>query len=142
MLPRKYDNATDGHTLLTIMFKDQGQGGGMSIEDAGALGVLFSSIDSKASIPARLQLFQSLRYSRASAIQIFSNFGQDEATKMAAEAAKYCSGKVPSKLSGKRWVFNTDIATATQMEFHQFLFSYNVLEDAQNRVNEASFSAD
>ncbi|KEF59116.1 uncharacterized protein A1O9_03960 [Exophiala aquamarina CBS 119918] len=105
------------------MLPHQGQGGGMSIEDAGALGVLFSNIDSKASIPARLQMFQSVRYNRASAVQIFSNFGQDEATMMAAEAAKYGFRKVPT----------------TQMEFHQFLYSYNVLEDTKARVSKEFF---
>lgn len=74
---------------------DQGQGGGISIEDAGALGVLFANITSKQQIRERLQLFQSMRYDRASAVQIFSNFGQDEAYKIEAEARKYCKCEIP-----------------------------------------------
>lgn len=67
----------------------------MSVEDAGALGVLLANLTSKDQIPERLETFQKMRYNRASAVQIFSNYGQDEAEKMAAEASKYCSGKVP-----------------------------------------------
>jgi len=69
----------------------------MSVEDAGALGVLLANLTSKDQIPQRLETFQKMRYNRASAVQIFSNYGQDEAAKMAEEASKYCSGKVPCK---------------------------------------------
>lgn len=82
---------------MAFFFPDQGQGGGMSIEDAGCLGVLFAEIRSKTRIPALLELFQSIRHNRASAVQIFSNFGQDEAEKMEAEAARYCPSKIPSE---------------------------------------------
>lgn len=74
----------------------------MSIEDAGALGVLFASITSKEQIRERLQLFQAIRYDRASAVQIFSNYGQDEAHKIEAEAKKYCSGKIPGMFAALR----------------------------------------
>ncbi|KAK3054076.1 hypothetical protein LTR09_004854 [Extremus antarcticus] len=100
------------------MLPHQGQGGGMSIEDAGALGVLLSDVQSRDAVPARLELFQSMRYSRASAVQIFSNYGQDQAHKMEEEARPFCSGKVPT----------------SQAEFHQWLFSYDVLQDARDHL--------
>ncbi len=117
MLPRKSQRGCHAKLLLMCAI-DQGQGGGMSIEDAGALGVLLSDVQSRDAVPARLELFQSMRYSRASAVQIFSNYGQDQAHKMEEEARPFCSGKVPT----------------SQAEFHQWLFSYDVLQDARDHL--------
>jgi 2-polyprenyl-6-methoxyphenol hydroxylase-like FAD-dependent oxidoreductase len=76
---------------------DQGQGGGMAIEDGAALGVLLSNIISKDEIPARLQLFQELRIERVSAMVIFSSVGQDESARIADIARKYVKGPLPRK---------------------------------------------
>ncbi len=78
---------------------DQGQGGGMAIEDGGALGVLLSKIRPKDEIPARLQLFQQLRIDRVSAMVILSSVGHDESAKIVDIARPYVKGPVPSAYS-------------------------------------------
>jgi hypothetical protein len=47
----------------------------------------------------RLNLYQSVRRRRASAMQIFSNFGQDQGEKCAEAVRPYHDGPVPSKSS-------------------------------------------
>lgn len=80
---------------------DSGQGGGQSIEDAAALSILLSDLTSKSDIPQRLQAFQDVRFRRASAIQILSNHGQDQAHKSRALARRYVEGPhVPGKFVG------------------------------------------
>ena len=76
---------------------DQGQGGGMAVEDAAALGVLFSDLLSKEEISARLDLFQQLRLERVSVMQIFSSVGQDEHMKIADKVRPYFKGTLPSE---------------------------------------------
>jgi 2-polyprenyl-6-methoxyphenol hydroxylase-like FAD-dependent oxidoreductase len=76
---------------------DQGQGGGMAVEDAAALGVLFSDLRSKEEISARLNLFQELRLERVSAMQILSSVGQDEHMKIADKLRPYFKGTPPSE---------------------------------------------
>lgn len=70
----------------------------MAIEDGAALGVLFSDLQSKDEIAARLALFQRLRLNRVSAMQVFSSVGQDESAKIAERAQPYVEGSLPSKL--------------------------------------------
>jgi salicylate hydroxylase len=79
------------------MLPHQGQGGGQSIEDGGALGILLSNITSVSEIPERLKLFEKVRWNRASAVQVMSNAGQDQAEKIRAEAERYINGPVPCK---------------------------------------------
>ncbi|KAH0843013.1 hypothetical protein AYO21_03273 [Fonsecaea monophora] len=57
------------------MLPNQGQGAGMCIEDAGALGTLFTKMreNSLGSITKRLELFFNLRHPRASAVQLISH---------------------------------------------------------------------
>jgi salicylate hydroxylase len=76
---------------------DQGQGGGQAIEDGGALGALLSHIKSIEEIPQRLLLFEKVRKNRASAMQMFSNAAQDEASKIEASARPFVNGPIPSK---------------------------------------------
>ncbi|KAI9661304.1 MAG: hypothetical protein M1821_009631 [Bathelium mastoideum] len=77
--------------------QDQGQGGAQAIEDGAALGALLSKLRSVEEVPARLRLFERVRKNRASAMQIFSNVGQDQAEKNQAKAQQYVDGPVPSK---------------------------------------------
>ena len=87
-------------------FPDQGQGGAQSIEDGAAIGILFSRLppfttadDLDKKIAERLQGFESVRKDRASAMQIFSNSGQDESEKIRDEAMKFLKdgATVPSE---------------------------------------------
>ena len=84
-------------SVVIFISTDQGQGGGMAIEDGAALGVLFSNLPSKDEISNRLALFQRLRLDRVSAMQVFSSVGQDEAAKIAHLAQPYVKGPLPSK---------------------------------------------
>jgi salicylate hydroxylase len=48
------------------------QGANQAIEDAGALGALFTSDTTASNVPARLELFESVRRLRASRVQTMS----------------------------------------------------------------------
>jgi 2-polyprenyl-6-methoxyphenol hydroxylase-like FAD-dependent oxidoreductase len=50
----------------------QGQGGGCAIEDAACLAVCFPSDTPVAEVPARLKLYEKIRYERANRIQEYS----------------------------------------------------------------------
>ncbi|KAL3423894.1 salicylate hydroxylase [Phlyctema vagabunda] len=77
------------------MLPHQSQGAGQGIEDGAAIGALLSHIKSINEIPRRLRLFEEVRRNRASAIQIFSNVGQDEATKIDEAACPFIKGHIP-----------------------------------------------
>lgn len=70
--------------MLTIpypqMFPATGQGGSQSMEDAGALGTIFSHLPSTSSLPERLHIYEKLRKERTTAVQMLSGliFGQEE----------------------------------------------------------------
>ena len=81
---------------LANLLPDQGQGGGQAIEDGAALGALFTHLNSSDDISERVQLFEDVRKNRASAMQMFSNVGQDEAEKMEKDAQPFVRGPVPS----------------------------------------------
>jgi salicylate hydroxylase len=81
------------------MLPHQGQGGAQSIEDGVALGIAFCGAG-VADVEARLAVYDRIRRIRASAIQIFSNAGQDQAHRIRDEASKFIPAeKVPSKSS-------------------------------------------
>ena len=63
---------------LHPMPPNTGQGGGQSIEDAGALEVCFSNMSSAAEIPARLRLLDELRMPRVSTVQRLSHCRLDD----------------------------------------------------------------
>lgn len=87
---------------------DQGQGGGQSIEDGAALGILLSHMKcaDAADIEARLKLFESVRKDRGAAMQIFSNAGQDEGEKIREAARPYVNGHIPSKCPPMSIIYN------------------------------------
>lgn len=60
---------------LTIALSVQGQAGCQAVEDAAALGVLFSNFNSTdaASISKRLESFENVRRNKASAMQLLSD---------------------------------------------------------------------
>ncbi|KAK8030012.1 hypothetical protein PG993_011303 [Apiospora rasikravindrae] len=98
------------------MLPHQGQGGAQSIEDGVAMGILMSGATTNPKdVASRLELFESLRRNRCSAIQILSNAGQDEAERVRDEAAKF----IPIQ----------DIPKSTE-EFVDFNFGYDVVEEA------------
>lgn len=76
---------------------DQGQGGGMAVEDGAALGALFSNLCSKNEIYDRLKLFQNLRLDRVSALQIISSVGQDQVGQTHDQVRPFIKGPLPSE---------------------------------------------
>ncbi|KAK7964253.1 hypothetical protein PG988_011227, partial [Apiospora saccharicola] len=106
---------------------DQGQGGAQSIEDGVALGILLSGAATAEEVVSRLELFESLRRNRCSAIQILSNAGQDEADRVRDAASKF----LPIE----------DIPASTE-DFVDFLFGYDVVKEAIAimRQREADFT--
>lgn len=72
------------------MLPHQGQGGAQSIEDGIALGISLSGAKSE-DIKERLAIFEKARRHRASAIQVMSNAGVDQAERVAREVAQYVS---------------------------------------------------
>ncbi|KAM0472430.1 hypothetical protein ACHAP7_008583 [Fusarium lateritium] len=97
------------------MLPHQGQGANQAIEDAGALGILLSNISDRKDIARRLELVQTLRRKRSSAMQVFSNAGQDQSHRIENEVRSFIDGPVPKN----------------QGEFHQWNFGYNILQEAQ-----------
>lgn len=72
------------------MLPHQGQGGAQGIEDGIALGISLSGATSE-DIQERLAIFEKARRHRASAIQVMSNAGVDQAERVAREVAQYVS---------------------------------------------------
>ncbi|KAK8062336.1 FAD dependent oxidoreductase [Apiospora hydei] len=98
------------------MLPHQGQGGAQSIEDGVAMGILMSGVTTHPNdVASRLELFESLRRNRCSAIQILSNAGQDEAERVRDAAAKF--------------MLIQDIPKTTE-EFVDFNFGYDIVEEA------------
>lgn len=59
------------------------------MEDGVALGIALCGATSKEDARERLQIYEQLRMSRASVIQILSNVGMDQLELVRDEAAKY-----------------------------------------------------
>ena len=133
MLPRKNKSFHSRFETYHYAFLDQGQGGGMAIEDGAALGVLLSNIKSKDEIPARLQLFQELRIDRVSAMVIFSSVGQDESARIAHLAKQYVKGPLPRKFMIFLALESDGILTPwteTPEDYHVHNFTPNIIRDA------------
>ncbi|KAH9891448.1 hypothetical protein F4778DRAFT_772959 [Xylariomycetidae sp. FL2044] len=107
-----------------LMLPTHAQGASMAIEDAAALGVLFSSNAAPADVPARLRLYDELRLPRARAAQIMSNMmaGPNNKDSMITEIRRYYgdSGSIPGRN-----------AMTFSEEYNDFFFSYNVVEEAR-----------
>ncbi|EXJ71371.1 uncharacterized protein A1O5_05178 [Cladophialophora psammophila CBS 110553] len=99
------------------MLPNQGQGAGMCIEDAGALGALFSEMSETGieSITRRLELFFKLRYPRASAVQLISHcpYFEDAVGIMWAELVKVAKPqdlpRVNDRNNIREWLFAYDV---------------------------------
>ncbi|KAJ0368815.1 hypothetical protein COL26b_010701 [Colletotrichum chrysophilum] len=74
-------------------------GGAQAIEDGVALGICLSNISSSIYVPERLEMFESIRRNRASAVTIFSNAAQDEAEKIREAASEFVQPveRIPSE---------------------------------------------
>ncbi|TLS20972.1 uncharacterized protein PpBr36_10888 [Pyricularia pennisetigena] len=95
------------------MLPFQGQGGAQAVEDGVALGISMAGATPE-TVGERLVVFDGVRRNRASALQILSNVGQDEAHKVREEVGKF----IPIETVPKG-----------PEEFYAFSFGYNVVKD-------------
>ena len=70
----------------------------MAIEDAGALGVLLSGLQSADEVQERLQLYQDVRKNRVCAMQLLSSWATLGYDTVIEKSKKYLGDKTPSKL--------------------------------------------
>ncbi|KZL68492.1 salicylate protein [Colletotrichum incanum] len=96
------------------------QGAAMAIEDAAALGVLLSNLDSKEEISARLDMFNELRLKRVAATQILSSEHEWKPTRLSEEQRGYFDGKVPQ----------------TEDDVYRYSFEHDVIRDALKILQE------
>ena len=71
------------------MLPFSGQGANSAMEDGGALGYLFRSVDDPAAVEGRLALFERVRKDRVSRIQTLSKVRAGQEKKVEAELKKY-----------------------------------------------------
>ena len=64
--------------LLTISTSDQGQGGGIAIEDAASLAALLPLGTTPDDIPSRLSLYEKIRDERAHKVQEFTRMAGED----------------------------------------------------------------
>ncbi|KAJ0342371.1 hypothetical protein KNSL1_010705 [Colletotrichum chrysophilum] len=85
--------------IALLKFVDVVIGGAQAIEDGVALGICLSNISSSIYVPERLEMFESIRRNRASAVTIFSNAAQDEAEKIREAASEFVQPveRIPSE---------------------------------------------
>ncbi|KAL4865954.1 hypothetical protein BDV12DRAFT_210776 [Aspergillus spectabilis] len=105
------------------MLPHQGQGGAQAIEDAGALYRAFTDIPlnlTQDEISRRLAVFENIRVNRASAMQIFSNAGQEEPWKIRELAKPYMPEDVD--------------VPGSPAEFMKHNFGYDVFKDERGRL--------
>jgi salicylate hydroxylase len=70
----------------------------MAIEDAAALGILLSDLDSEDDVSRRLELFSKLRAPRVASTQVISSMHQWDPTKVKESEKRFFNGKIPRKL--------------------------------------------
>lgn len=88
-------------TLILIilqMLPFGGQGSNSAIEDAGALGYLFTGVDDPESITKQLLLFERSRKARASRVQVLSSVRAGREKEAEEELRRYADPPGSSKL--------------------------------------------
>ncbi|ETI20751.1 hypothetical protein G647_07093 [Cladophialophora carrionii CBS 160.54] len=103
-----------------LMLPTHGQGASMALEDAMALQVLFTGVESAAEVASKLQVFDRLRIPRVSAVQTMSNRMMGPPDKMIAEIKRYYGGDIPGP---KAKTFSN--------EYNDFFFLYDVENEAK-----------
>ncbi|KAL9619305.1 MAG: hypothetical protein Q9160_006070 [Pyrenula sp. 1 TL-2023] len=125
------------------MLPHQGQAGAQAIEDGAALSVALSHLPFTSSTPttvtpsplphslltSRLTLFQRIRHSRAAAMQIFSNAGQDNQTQ-AGEAKQFLQETENGDGEGEVHL------PETPAEFHEWNFGWDCFRESARVVGQ------
>jgi salicylate hydroxylase len=117
------------------MLPHQGQGGAQGLEDGVVMGIVMSGAQTAEDIEARLALFEKIRRSRASSIQIMSNVGQDQNHLVKKELLEFIpEEKIPCKFlrAGRSWTtcitlfifFVLTVLTKPGSPADQYLYCY------------------
>ena len=109
-----------------LMLPTHGQGASQAIEDAAALGVLFSSDTTSDTVASRLELFDTLRLPRVRATQTMSNKMMGDLNKMVEEVKTYY-------VEGRDGDVKVPGPTAKTFseEFNDFFFRYDIMKEAR-----------
>ncbi|KAF3070005.1 3-hydroxybenzoate 6-hydroxylase 1 [Trichoderma lentiforme] len=100
------------------------QGAAAAIEDAAALGVLFSDLESASEVHDRLEAFNKLRVRRVGGTQVLSSLHEWDPLKLPQEYTKYFDGKVPY----------------THREIDNWFYDYNLITEALEVLQEYQMS--
>jgi len=107
------------------MLPYQAQGGGMALEDAEALAVALTCMRNLelSELKRSLELFEKIRVSRASAMQIFSSVPREDSVKVENQARPYIEGKVPpgTPVDIRAWAFNYDVLDECEVVLREHL---------------------
>ncbi|KAI8163944.1 hypothetical protein K4K49_009816 [Colletotrichum sp. SAR 10_70] len=126
------------------MLPHQGQGGAQGIEDGVALGIIFSDATDPSQVEERMSLYEKLRRGRASAIQILSNVGIDEAHKVKKDLMEFLNEEdIPTDHRGiMSFTYSYDVikeATEVMKKFdHGFALPPNFFDNVEKTEDERS----
>lgn len=104
----------------------------MAIEDAAALGVLLSDLDSEDDVSPRLELFSKVRAPRVATTQVISSMHQWDPAKVRESEKRFFNGKIPRKLP-MRYVIcklSNRRCPETQQDLEEYSYANNVMRDA------------
>ena len=113
------------------MLPNQAQGAGMAVEDAGALSIIFSQMadTSATAIMDRLALFQQIRKSRASVVQLLSSvpYFENGVKRMWPQLLEHLPAEALPGFGGavdvRPWLFRYDILEESRRLLDQYLQS-------------------
>lgn len=90
------------------MFPTTGQGGSQTIEDVGALAVLFSGIHTVSALEERMRVFEKVRKERAATVMSMSGivFGREgEFAERRGEKHRIWGTGIRDGVAHKRWLY-------------------------------------
>lgn len=98
----------------------------MAFEDAEALAVALTCMRNLelSELKRSLELFEKIRVSRVSAMQIFSSVPMEDTVQVENQARPYLKGKVPPAvpIDVKTWIFNYDVLDESELVLREYGF--------------------
>lgn len=116
------------------MWSRQGQGAAQAIEDAAVLGNLMSRLNSQDEIPARLELFDTLRVGRTSIVQLLSRT-KEVANPM---GGKGMAGPLTDEVADMFARFLPGRRPSDYLDLAKWLWSYDCVEEVQGALAKSS----
>ncbi|PHH78131.1 hypothetical protein CDD82_3183 [Ophiocordyceps australis] len=103
------------------MLPHMGQGGAQGLEDGLVMGIVMHGASSVKDIEARLAIYDKVRRNRASAVQILSNVGMDQAELVAQHLRPY---------------LDSDDIPSDPLQVLRFTYGYNAVDAATKAMKE------